>query len=126
MIKFSVFIFLCRCFFLTPVLGNFLSDVYHSLSSLGLSTMLTQNHRSKGHLIVDNAGRIAQKQLPVFDPDENFHECLVEEALYGISPDTTVDDISCGKFLSTTQKLMLGLNFMLAYKCKLLFDLHNI
>ena len=54
--------------------GNFLSDVYHALESHGSSITLRTNHRAESQLIVENAGRISQRMMPVFpdDPKKGF------------------------------------------------------
>ena len=52
--------------------GNFLSDVYQSLEPFELSITLRTNHRSESELVVDNATRISQQKIPVFDSSKNF------------------------------------------------------
>ncbi|EDO32441.1 predicted protein [Nematostella vectensis] len=46
--------------------GNFLSDVFESLSPYGLSVTLRINHRSESEAIVQNAQRISERQEPIF------------------------------------------------------------
>lgn len=46
--------------------GNFLSDVYYALESHGGSNTLKTNHRTDSELIVQNAIKFSQKQMPLF------------------------------------------------------------
>ena len=52
--------------------GNFMEDLYMALKPTGLSIDLTNNHRSEGHLIFENAQRISNQQLPIFDKTKGF------------------------------------------------------
>ena len=52
--------------------GNFLSDVFHTLMTHGLSITLRTNHRSESDLIVQNAAKISKQQRPWFDPTRGF------------------------------------------------------
>ncbi|XP_071589573.1 DNA helicase B [Heliangelus exortis] len=47
--------------------GNMLADIFEGLKSRDLSVELRTNHRAESQLIVDNATRISQRQLPEFD-----------------------------------------------------------
>ena len=49
-----------------------MEDIYLALKTEGYSKDLTVNHRSDGHLIFENAQRIANQQLPVFNKTEGF------------------------------------------------------
>ncbi|NWH93460.1 HELB helicase, partial [Aegithalos caudatus] len=47
--------------------GNMLADIFEGLKSRGFSVELRTNHRAESQLIVDNASRISNRQLPEFD-----------------------------------------------------------
>jgi hypothetical protein len=75
--------------------GNFLSDLYKSLSIRGCSAMLRNNHRSDAQLIIDNAGFIAEQKIPIINPSKHFYEIKLEE-LPNVNMD---DDLSVGEAL---------------------------
>ncbi|XP_055887519.1 DNA helicase B-like [Biomphalaria glabrata] len=57
--------------------GEFLKDIFKSFSNItgdgvGFSIELTQNHRSESKLIVENATKISNCQMPTFDPNGRF------------------------------------------------------
>lgn len=56
--------------------GNFLTDVYQALTSHGVSIALNTNHRTDSDLIVQNAIKISNQQMPLFDESRGF--CSVE------------------------------------------------
>jgi DNA helicase B len=58
--------------------GNFLTDVFTAFRSVGVSIELRTNHRSESQLIVNNATRIANQQMPKFNSELNFHHVLYE------------------------------------------------
>lgn len=47
--------------------GNFMQDLFNALQKFDLTVELETNHRSEGSLLFENAGRIANKQMPIFD-----------------------------------------------------------
>jgi len=47
--------------------------MYEAMNTIGCSITLTTNHRAESQCIVENACRIAQRNLPIFDPSRNFH-----------------------------------------------------
>ncbi|XP_022795190.1 DNA helicase B-like [Stylophora pistillata] len=49
--------------------GNFLSDVYHALEQNDCAITLRTNHRAESQLIVENARRISQQEMPIFPDD---------------------------------------------------------
>lgn len=66
--------------------GNFLSDVFTTFRERGFSVELRTNHRSESELIVSNATRISQRQLPVIDPARHFHFCTLEDTQDSADP----------------------------------------
>ena len=48
--------------------GNFLSDIYIVLERHGVAIRLRTNHRTDSELIVRNAVKISNRQMPAFDP----------------------------------------------------------
>lgn len=48
--------------------GNFLSDIYTALEAHGVAIRLRTNHRTDSELIVRNAVKISNHQMPTFDP----------------------------------------------------------
>jgi len=56
--------------------GNFLADIYQVLTKHGVSITLSTNHRADSELIVENAIRISNQQMPLFDQARGF--CSVE------------------------------------------------
>ncbi|XP_076444526.1 DNA helicase B-like [Babylonia areolata] len=58
--------------------GNFLVDMFNTFKGRGLSVELLTNHRSESELIVSNATRISNRQLPVIDPCRHFHFLAVD------------------------------------------------
>ena len=52
--------------------GNLMEDLYEALKTKDMSIDLTTNHRSEGHLIFENAGKIALQIMPVIDGSEGF------------------------------------------------------
>ena len=78
--------------------GNFLEDVFQSLSRLGCGIELRNNHRAESQIVIDNATRISKKIYPEFVaekftllpvPEGNPAETgddLVNDGMYKISP----------------------------------------
>lgn len=56
--------------------GNFLADIYQALMKHGVSITLNTNHRADSELIVENAIKISNRQMPLFDQARGF--CSVE------------------------------------------------
>ena len=56
--------------------GNFLADIYQALRKHGVSITLNTNHRTDSDLIVHNAIKISNQQMPLFDESRGF--CSVE------------------------------------------------
>ena len=56
--------------------GNFLADIYQALTKHGVSITLNTNHRADSELIVENAIRISNQRMPLFDQARGF--CSVE------------------------------------------------
>lgn len=56
--------------------GNFLADIYQALMKHGVSITLNTNHRADSELIVENAVKISNQQMPLFDQARGF--CSVE------------------------------------------------
>ena len=52
--------------------GNFMEDLYIALKPRGFTVNLLTNHRSEGNIIFENATRISQQQMPVFDTEKGF------------------------------------------------------
>jgi len=52
--------------------GNFMEDLYLALKPRGFTVNLTTNHRSERNIIFENATRISQQQMPVFDSAKGF------------------------------------------------------
>ncbi len=50
---------------ITP--GNFMSDVFNALQCRELAVKLNTNHRSEGSIIFDNADRVKERKMPMFD-----------------------------------------------------------
>ena len=52
--------------------GNFLADIYQALTKHGVSITLNTNHRADSELIVENAIRISNQRMPLFDQARGF------------------------------------------------------
>ena len=68
--------------------GNFLDDLFQSLSRLGCGVELRRNHRAESQIVVDNATRISKKIYPEF-VEEKFTLLTVPEG----NPAETGDDL---------------------------------
>ena len=69
--------------FLLIVSGRFLADVFESLDAIGCSRQLRTNHRAESQRIIDNAGLILERKMPVIEPERQFHEIRMDDALTG-------------------------------------------
>jgi len=52
--------------------GNFMEDLYKAMITKGSVVNLKTNHRSEGSLIFNNATKISQQQMPIFDNEGCF------------------------------------------------------
>lgn len=106
--------------------GNFLDDLFQSLSRLGCGVELRNNHRTESQIVVDNATKISKKLYPVFVP-EKFTLLKVPEgdpAVTGddfVNNDTVIEikkvlnhealqDDSRSQFISFTRKICEMIN----------------
>ena len=68
--------------------GNFLDDLFQSLSRIGCGVELRNNHRAESQIVVDNATSISKRNYPLFVP-EKFMLLKVPES----NPAETGDDL---------------------------------
>ena len=52
--------------------GNFMEDLYVAMRPQEFVVNLRTNHRSEGSLIFENATKISQRQMPIFDETRGF------------------------------------------------------
>ena len=68
--------------------GNFMEDLYLALKPRGFTVNLLTNHRSEGNIIFENATRISQQQMPVFDSAQGFTLLLPNNERLSALPST--------------------------------------
>jgi len=84
--------------------GNFMEDLYKAMITKGFVVNLKTNHRSEGSLIFNNATKISQQQMPIFDDEGCFRLLVPASANLGDMPPNARNN--CRKLTNDISKPM--------------------